>query len=210
MAENGQMIDTVNPQQVSRRTVILATLAGIAVEGPLLGMMGFSFVTSLIILVVTSPLLLIVSPLLFGAACIFAFAIAGFGVAGTMAFAGLSSFVLVYRSLIKGGRKTGVDYSDTDVPVVTVDKMIQPDETVEKEQQQLDTEVAGNVERIEADEAVKEQQEDTSVPVTRIVELFESLKEHPHDTVVEEHHHDQDMPASPGYLHQNVQREIPL
>lgn len=145
MAENGQMMDIVNPQQVSRRTLILATLAGIAVEGPLLGMMGFSFLTSLIILVVTSPLLLIFSPLLFGAACIFAFAIAGFGVAGTMAFAGLSSFVLVYRSLIKGVRKTGIDYGDTDhEPVVSVDKMIQPDETVAKdEQQQLDTEVAG-------------------------------------------------------------------
>lgn len=144
MAENGQMMDIVNPQEVSRRTLILATLAGIAVEGPLLGMMGFSFLTSLIILVVTSPLLLIFSPLLFGAACIFAFAIAGFGVAGTMAFAGLSSFVLVYRSLIKGVRKTGIDYGDTDhEPVVSVDKMIQPDETVAKEQQQLDAEVAG-------------------------------------------------------------------
>ncbi|XP_009609929.1 oleosin 16.4 kDa isoform X2 [Nicotiana tomentosiformis] len=204
MAENGQMMDIVNPQQVSRRTLILATLAGIAVEGPLLGMMGFSFLTSLIILVVTSPLLLIFSPLLFGAACVFAFAIAGFGVAGTIAFAGLSSFVLVYRSLIKGVRKTGIDYGDTDNPAVTVDKMIQPDETVAKEQQQLDTEVAGNVDRIET---VKEQQEDTSVPVTRIVELFESLKEHPHDstTAVEEHR-----PESPGYLQQNVQREIPL
>lgn len=143
MAENGQMMDIVNPQQVSRRTLILATLAGIAVEGPLLGMMGFSFLTSLIILVVTSPLLLIFSPLLFGAACVFAFAIAGFGVAGTIAFAGLSSFVLVYRSLIKGVRKTGIDYGDTDNPAVTVDKMIQPDETVAKEQQQLDAEVAG-------------------------------------------------------------------
>lgn len=144
MAENGQMMDIVNPQEVSRRTLILATLAGIAVEGPLLGMMGFSFLTSLIILVVTSPLLLIFSPLLFGAACVFAFAIAGFGVAGTIAFAGLSSFVLVYRSLIKGVRKTGIDYGDTDNPAVTVDKMIQPDETVAKdEQQQLDTEVAG-------------------------------------------------------------------
>jgi len=71
---------------------------------------------------------------------------------------------------------------------------------------------AGNMDRIEADETVKEQQQDTSVPVTRIVELFESLKEHPHDTTttaVEEQHHDKDRPASPDYLQQNVQREIP-
>ncbi|MCD7450566.1 hypothetical protein HAX54_007219 [Datura stramonium] len=225
MAENGEQME-VNPQQMTQRTKIWATLAGIAIEAPILGLMGFSFLSSLILLVITSPLLLIFSPLLIGAAAVFGVAMAGFGVAGITAVLGLSSFVLVYRSLIEG-RKTGGEFGHADDPPVTVDKMIQPAAETEEQEQQHDTKVAGTGgDKTEEDEAVKQQQgSTTSEPVTvdRMVELFESLKEHPHETETtavtehtveiddepEEHQHDKDRSSSGGYLQQNVQRQIP-
>ncbi|XP_006346093.1 uncharacterized protein [Solanum tuberosum] len=225
MAENREMM-AVNP---TRKTKIWATIAGIAIEAPILGLMGFSLLSSIILLVVTSPLLVIFSPLLIGAAAVFGVAMAGFGVAGVTAGLGLSSFVLGYRSVIKG-RITGGEYGGgaDDAPVI-VDKMIQPAETEEEEH---DTEVAGTEDRTEA---IKQQQQpqqgSTSsepVHVDRIVELFESLKEHPHDqnetaTIVhvvtvevdddddelEENQHNKDMATSGDYLQQNVPRQIP-
>ncbi|KAJ8542797.1 hypothetical protein K7X08_005320 [Anisodus acutangulus] len=192
MAENGQWME-----QMTRKELIWATIAGVAIEGPILGMMGFSFLSSLILLVFTSPLLILFSPLLLIAASVFVIAMAGFGVAGITGVFGLSSFVVVYRSLMKGRKM------DT----------VQPTEM----EQQHDTEVPGTVDRIEPDEALKVQQQGTTtepVTVDRMVELFESLKEHPHDTttadvpiitVVDESEY---RPSS-DYLQQNVQRQIP-
>lgn len=137
MAENGELME-VNPQQVNRRTVICATVAGLAIEAPILGLMGFSFLSSLILLVITSPLLILFSPLLMGAAAVLAVAMAGFGVAGITAVLGLSSFVLVYRSLIKG-RKIGRVYGGADDAPLTVDKMIQQAEL------QHDTELVAGI-----------------------------------------------------------------
>lgn len=85
---------------------------------------------------------------------------------------------------------------------------------------------------VDGTEAVNKQQEGSStrepVTVDKMVELFESLKDHPQDqnetaTVVhvvtvevdddddelEEHQNNKDMPSSGGYLQQNVQRQIP-
>ncbi|XP_060189791.1 oleosin S1-2 isoform X1 [Lycium barbarum] len=210
MAENRQLMD-VNPQQITPRSLIWTTIAGITIEGPILGLMGFSFLSSLILLVITSPLLIIFSPLLIGAACVFLLAMAGFGVAGITAVFGLSSFVVVYRSLIKD-RKIGQKYSD--------DKVIQPAETdEEEEQQQDDTEVpvifhTGTTDRIEPDEAVKEQQQGVitePVAVDRMVELFESLKDDtPAVTIINVVDESEDMPSSGGYLQQNVHRQIPV
>ncbi|XP_060189792.1 oleosin S1-2 isoform X2 [Lycium barbarum] len=205
MAENRQLMD-VNPQQITPRSLIWTTIAGITIEGPILGLMGFSFLSSLILLVITSPLLIIFSPLLIGAACVFLLAMAGFGVAGITAVFGLSSFVVVYRSLIKD-RKIGQKYSD--------DKVIQPAETdEEEEQQQDDTEVPGTTDRIEPDEAVKEQQQGVitePVAVDRMVELFESLKDDtPAVTIINVVDESEDMPSSGGYLQQNVHRQIPV
>ncbi|KAL3333687.1 hypothetical protein AABB24_033660 [Solanum stoloniferum] len=228
MAENRGLME-VNP---TRKTKIWATLAGIAIEAPILGLMGFSFLTSIILLVVTSPLLVIFSPLLIGAAAVFGVAMAGFGVAGVTAGLGLSSFVLVYRSVIKG-RNTGGEYGGgaDDAPVI-VDKMIQPEETEEEEER--DSKVAGTGNRTEAIKQPQQQPQQGStssepVHVDRIVELFESLKEHPHDqneaaTIVhivtvevdddddaelEENQHNKDMASSGDYLQQNVPRQIP-
>lgn len=137
MDENRELME-VNP---TRKTKIWATLVGIAIEAPILGLMGFSFLSSITLLVLSSPLLIIFSPLLIGAAAVLAVALAGFGVAGVTAGLGLSSFVLVYRSLIKGVGKTGGEYSGVDDAPVTPDKMIQPAEKTEE--QRGDTEVAG-------------------------------------------------------------------
>ncbi|KAH0707394.1 hypothetical protein KY290_011951 [Solanum tuberosum] len=200
MAENRELME-VNP---TRMTMIWATLAGIAIEAPILG------------------------PLLIGAAAVFGVAMAGFGVAGVTAGLGLSSFVLVYRSVIKG-RITGGEYGGgaDDAPVI-VDKMIQP---AEEEEEEHDTEVAGTEDRTEAIKQQQPQQGSTSsepVHVDKIVELFESLKEHPHDqnetaTIVhvvtvevdddddelEENQHSKDMATSADYLKQKVPRQIP-
>ncbi|KAM3302663.1 oleosin S1-2 [Capsicum chacoense] len=209
MAEDRESME-VNPQQVDKKTVIFATVAGIAIGGPILGLMGFSLLSSLTLLVVTSPLLLLFSPLLLGAASVLAVTLAGFGMAVIMGALGLSSFVLVYRSIIKGRKISGDQYSG--------------------EEEQYDNEVAGTGDGTEADDqALKQQQQDSSIsdPVTvdRMVELFESLKEpHENDTTavhivtVEvddndeaelEKQHNKDRASGGGYLQQNVQREIP-
>ncbi|KAM3396441.1 oleosin S1-2 [Capsicum galapagoense] len=209
MAEDRESME-VNPQQVDKKTVIFATVAGIAIGGPILGLMGFSLLSSLTLLVVTSPLLLLFSPLLLGAASVLAVTLAGFVMAGIMGALGLSSFVLVYRSIIKGRKISGDQYSG--------------------EEEQYDNEVAGTGDGTEADDqALKQQQQDSSIsdPVTvdRMVELFESLKEpHENDTtavhivtvevddddeVELEQQHNKDRASGGGYLQQNVQREIP-
>ncbi|CAN4102561.1 unnamed protein product [Withania somnifera] len=211
MGENGELME-VNPQQADRRTVIWATVAGLAIEAPILGLMGFSFLTSLILLVITSPLLVIFSPLLMGAAAVLAVALMGFGVAGTTAILGLTSFVLVHRSLIEGSKIGG---ADDDAPV-TLDKMIQPAE-------EHHIEVAGTEDRTETDEQQQDSTASEPVTVDKIVELFESLKEHPHeneatavpvitvevDDESEQHQHDKDRTSSAGFLQKNVQRRIP-
>uniref|UniRef100_A0A3Q7ICW4 Oleosin n=1 Tax=Solanum lycopersicum TaxID=4081 RepID=A0A3Q7ICW4_SOLLC len=170
MAENRELME-VNP---TRKTKIWAAIAGIAIEAPILGFMCFSFLTSIILLVVTSPLLVIFSPLLIGAAAVLGVAMAGFGVAGVTAGLGLSSFVLVYRSVIKG-RITSGEYGGggADEAPVVVDKMIEPEE-------ERDREVAGTGDKTDV-QAQEGNPSSEAVHVDKIVELFESLKEHPHD-----------------------------
>ncbi|KAJ8532477.1 hypothetical protein K7X08_012400 [Anisodus acutangulus] len=155
MAENGQWME-----QMTRKELIWATIAGVAIEGPILGMMCFSFLSSLILVVFTSPLLILFSPLLLGAASVFVIAMAGFGVAGITGVFGLSSFVVVYRSLMKGRKMATV----------------QPTEM----EQQHDTEVpvifhTGTVDRVEPNEALKVQQQGTTtepVTVDRMIVMF--------------------------------------
>ncbi|PON47227.1 LOW QUALITY PROTEIN: hypothetical protein PanWU01x14_246080 [Parasponia andersonii] len=76
--------------QISGWTVIYASLAGLAFGGPLLAMAGFSFLASVTI---SWLLLLIFSPLLFGACAVLVAAFAGFGMAAVAGLDGLSSFV---------------------------------------------------------------------------------------------------------------------
>lgn len=87
----------------TRRVILMASFAGAVMGGPLLVMMGFSFLASLTLLLVTSPLLIIFSPILFGAGCIFAFAMAGFALAACLGLAGLLSISWVFKDRSEGG-----------------------------------------------------------------------------------------------------------
>ncbi|EOY11882.1 hypothetical protein QUC31_001534 [Theobroma cacao] len=84
---------------VSGRSMVCTSLAGVAVTAPLLGMMGFSFMATLVLLVISSPLLFIFSPLLLCVGLVFAGALAGFAVAATMALAGVSTLAWMYREI---------------------------------------------------------------------------------------------------------------
>lgn len=98
MAEGQQLIEAGGHRHTSGKTVLYASLAGVAIGGPLLGMMGFSFLATMTLLLVTSPLLILFSPLIFGAACVVGFALLGFAMAGAMAIAGISIVSWVFRS----------------------------------------------------------------------------------------------------------------
>ncbi|XWS51674.1 hypothetical protein CRYUN_Cryun11dG0003600 [Craigia yunnanensis] len=98
-------------QNVSGGPMVCASLAGMAVTAALLGMMGFSFLATLILLVIISPLLLMFSPLLLCVGLVFAGVLAGFAVAAAMALAGVSSLAWIYRE-IRGS--LGAGYSVTE------------------------------------------------------------------------------------------------
>ncbi|KAK1430898.1 hypothetical protein QVD17_14002 [Tagetes erecta] len=89
-------------KQVSTKTLVIATIVGITVGGPLLALMGFIFLATMTLLVISSPILVIFSPVILGAGFVVAAALAGFGAAGLMAVAGLSALGWVYRA-VKGG-----------------------------------------------------------------------------------------------------------
>lgn len=84
---------------VSGKSMVWASLAGVAIGGPLLGMMGFSFLATVTLVVTSSPVLLIFSPLLLGTVFVFAGALTGFTAAMGMAVAGFLSLSWIYRQV---------------------------------------------------------------------------------------------------------------
>ncbi|XP_039012230.1 oleosin S1-2-like [Hibiscus syriacus] len=86
-------------QQQSGRSMMLAAIVGVALTAPLLGMMGFSFLAASTLLFISSPLLLLFSPLLLFVGLVFMVALAGFAIAATMGFAGVSALVWMYREI---------------------------------------------------------------------------------------------------------------
>lgn len=108
MADKQQIIDWRH-LQVSGKTAILASIAGVIIGGPLIGLMGISFLATMTLLLVTSPLFILFSPVLFGAACVFALVMLGFAVAAAMAVAGVSSVGWVLPSFT--GRRAGQLYT---------------------------------------------------------------------------------------------------
>ncbi|XP_059664614.1 oleosin Ara h 10.0101-like [Cornus florida] len=99
MAEDQKQLEYGETQrQVSGTTVLYSSLAGVAVGGPLLVMMGFSFLATVTLLLVTSPLLISFSPLLFFAAFVLVSIMAGFATTAATALVGISSFVWIFRS----------------------------------------------------------------------------------------------------------------
>ncbi|CAJ1971547.1 unnamed protein product [Sphenostylis stenocarpa] len=75
--------------QISGVKLVSASVAALATVGPMLWMMGFSFLASTTLLLVCSPLLLLFTPLLLPAAFLFMITLAGFAVADAMALTGL-------------------------------------------------------------------------------------------------------------------------
>ncbi|KAG8365190.1 hypothetical protein BUALT_Bualt18G0078600 [Buddleja alternifolia] len=96
-AEKQHQMTTAPPHHITGKTVILASVAGAIIGGPLIALMGFSFVATMTILLVTSPLFILFSPLLFGAAFLFTLEMLGFAAAGAMAVAGVSMVARVAR-----------------------------------------------------------------------------------------------------------------
>ncbi|KAL5735580.1 hypothetical protein ACOSQ2_030368 [Xanthoceras sorbifolium] len=89
-----------NNDAATGKSMLCASLVGLTVGGPLLGMMGFSFISTLTLLLICSPLMLIFSPLLLCAALVLVGALAGFATAGAMAIAGVSTLAWSYREVI--------------------------------------------------------------------------------------------------------------
>ncbi|KAL6203643.1 hypothetical protein ACLB2K_027343 [Fragaria x ananassa] len=112
--QQGQGIGLVqgrHQQQASGTVVVVASVTGLAIGGSLLGLMGFSFLASLTLLLFSSPLLLIFSPLLLFAAFVFVGSLVGFAAAATMALIGMSALGWIYQEV--GGQRllgfAGVD-----------------------------------------------------------------------------------------------------
>nr|XP_010912194.1 oleosin S1-2 [Elaeis guineensis] len=84
-------------KRISSTTILYATLSGLAIGGLLLGMMGFTLIASLTLLLVASPLLLLFSPIILPAAFVVAASMAGFSFAAAMAVVGVSALNNVRR-----------------------------------------------------------------------------------------------------------------
>ncbi|XP_072974435.1 oleosin-like [Typha angustifolia] len=78
------------------------TLVGVAVAGPLVVMMGFTFSACITLLVMASPLLLLFSPILAPAALVLAASVVSFVAAAAMALAGVWALTWAYKQVRVG------------------------------------------------------------------------------------------------------------
>ncbi|KAM1100658.1 hypothetical protein ACFX15_006852 [Malus domestica] len=85
--------------QTSGTKVLLAAFTGLAIRRLLVGLMGLSFLASMTLLVLSSPILLIFSPLLFFAGFVFVEALAGFAMAAALAFARMTTLGWIFQEL---------------------------------------------------------------------------------------------------------------
>ncbi|KAK1272556.1 hypothetical protein QJS04_geneDACA007837 [Acorus gramineus] len=74
---------------LTQSTVLYASVAGVAVSAPLLGMTAFTLLATTTLLLITSPLLFIFSPLILSAGFVLAASMVGFASAAAMAFCGV-------------------------------------------------------------------------------------------------------------------------
>ncbi|KAI9185220.1 hypothetical protein LWI28_005403 [Acer negundo] len=102
-SSSGQQLTTHGHGSVTSKSVVCASLAGVAVGGPLFGLLGFSFLATLTLLLICFPLILLFSPLLLCVSLLFVGALAGFAAAGAMAVAGVSMLAWSYKEMIAGG-----------------------------------------------------------------------------------------------------------
>lgn len=92
-------------RRVSGTTAVLAFIAaGLIIGGPLIGLMGITFAATMTLLLLTSPLFIIFSPVLLGAVCVLALVMVGFAAAGAMAVVGVASMVWIFRSFTGGDK----------------------------------------------------------------------------------------------------------
>ncbi|KAK6934669.1 Oleosin [Dillenia turbinata] len=84
--------------KMSPKIVVYASVTSMAIAGPLLAMMGFTLSATVILFLISSPLLLLFSPLLFFVGLLFAAALAGFAVSAALGVAGMFAFRWVYKS----------------------------------------------------------------------------------------------------------------
>ncbi|KAL7130709.1 hypothetical protein ABFS83_13G151700 [Erythranthe nasuta] len=104
MPEKEQFTTERMPLQVSGKTALLLSVAGIIIGGPLVALMGIIFAVTMTLLLVASPLFIIFSPVLFGAACVFGLVMLGLAAAGAMAVVGVSAVAWVLRPSYASGR----------------------------------------------------------------------------------------------------------
>ncbi|KAF3453250.1 hypothetical protein FNV43_RR03690 [Rhamnella rubrinervis] len=95
----GTYSDDEGQQEVSRRTLVCACVAGPAMGGPLFGMMGFGLLASATLVLISSPLTMIFSPVLFSAGLVLMAAMGGFAVAAAMGLSGLCTLGLIFQQL---------------------------------------------------------------------------------------------------------------
>ncbi|XP_068339198.1 major oleosin NAP-II-like [Pyrus communis] len=97
--QHGQQKQQQMQLQTSGTKMLVAAFTGLAIGGSLVGLMGFSFLASVTLLVLSSPLLVIFSPLLFFAGFVFVGALVGFTVAAAMALAGMTTLGWIFQEL---------------------------------------------------------------------------------------------------------------
>ncbi|KAL4185879.1 hypothetical protein AMTRI_Chr10g8030 [Amborella trichopoda] len=85
--------------KTSGSSVLSSSMAALVIGGPLLGMSGFSFLASMTILIISSPLFLIFSPLLLPVAFVLGCSMVAFAAAGLMGMAGFCAITCVFRSV---------------------------------------------------------------------------------------------------------------
>ncbi|KAM2058189.1 hypothetical protein ACFX16_030786 [Malus domestica] len=85
--------------QTSGTKVLLAAFTDLAIRGLLMGLMGLSFLASVTLLVLSWPLLLIFSPLLFFTGFVFVGALARFAVVAALPFTGMTTLGWIFQEL---------------------------------------------------------------------------------------------------------------
>ncbi|KAJ0246125.1 Glycine-rich protein / oleosin [Hirschfeldia incana] len=98
-------ISRIDGEKTTGSSAVLATVAAVAVAGPLVGLMSFSLVATVTLFLIVSPLILIFSPVLMAAVAILLVAVVGVGVDAVMWVLGIAALVCCGREI---GVRTGV------------------------------------------------------------------------------------------------------
>jgi len=92
-------------ERTTGSSVVAATVAAVAVVGPLFGLMSFSFVATVTLFLIASPLLLIFAPAFMVTVAVLVSAMVGVGVAAAMWMMGIAALVCCGREI---GIETGL------------------------------------------------------------------------------------------------------